>query len=122
MGFQKVTRVKSKLRLALAGPSGSGKTLSALLLAFGITGDWSKIALIDTEHGRAKFYAERSDLGTGAFLYQEMCAPYAMEVSGRKVNSGVIRKLSECASSRRIKPAAALSPFAVSFGSPRSAE
>lgn len=77
MGFQKATRVKSKLRMALAGPSGSGKTLSALFLAFGITGDWSKIALIDTEHGRAKFYAERSDLQTGAFLYQEMCAPYS---------------------------------------------
>lgn len=77
MAFQKVTREKSKLRLALAGPSGAGKTLSALLLAYGITDDWSKIALIDTEHGRAKFYANRSDLGTGAFLYQEMTAPYS---------------------------------------------
>ncbi len=77
MGFTTVTREKSKLRLALAGPSGSGKTLSALLLAFGITGDWNKIALIDTEHGRAKFYANRSDFETGAFLYQEMTAPYS---------------------------------------------
>lgn len=79
MGFTTVTREKSKLRLALAGPSGSGKTLSALLLAYGITGDWNKIALIDTEHGRAKFYANRSDLETGAFLYQEMTAPYSPE-------------------------------------------
>lgn len=77
MGFTTVTREKSKLRLALAGPSGSGKTLSALLLAYGITGDWNKIALIDTEHGRAKFYANRSDFETGAFLYQEMTAPYS---------------------------------------------
>ncbi|MDE5770906.1 MAG: ATP-binding protein [Ruminococcus sp.] len=77
MAFQKVTREKSKLRLALAGPSGAGKTLSALLLAYGITNDWSKIALIDTEHGRAKFYANRSDFGTGEFLYQEMSAPYS---------------------------------------------
>lgn len=79
MAFQKVTRQKSKLRLALAGPSGAGKTLSALLLAYGITDDWSKIALIDTEHGRAKFYANRSDFGTGEFLYQEMSAPYSPE-------------------------------------------
>lgn len=79
MGFTTVTREKSKLRLALAGPSGSGKTLSGLLLAYGITGDWNKIALIDTEHGRAKFYANRSDFGTGAFLYQEMTAPYSPE-------------------------------------------
>lgn len=77
MAFQKVTREKSKLRLALAGPSGAGKTLSALLLAYGITDDWSKIALIDTEHGRSKFYANRSDFKTGEFLYQEMIAPYS---------------------------------------------
>lgn len=79
MSFTKVTREKSKLRLALAAPSGAGKTLSALYIAYGITEDWSKIALIDTEHGRAKFYANRSDLGTGEFLYQEMTAPFTPE-------------------------------------------
>lgn len=79
MAFTKVTREKSKLRLALAAPSGAGKTLSALYIAYGITEDWSKIALIDTEHGRAKFYANRSDLGTGEFLYQEMTAPFTPE-------------------------------------------
>ena len=88
MGFQKVSRTKSKLRMALAGPSGSGKTLSALYLAYGITGDWGKIALIDTEHGRAKFYADRSDLQTGAFLYQEMCAPYAPDKYMQMVAEG----------------------------------
>lgn len=77
MSFTPVTRQKSKLRLAIAGPSGSGKTLSSLLLAYGITDDWGKIALIDTEHGRAKFYAERSDLGTGKYLYQELTPPYS---------------------------------------------
>lgn len=88
MAFQKVTREKSKLRLALAGPSGAGKTLSALLLAYGITNDWSKIALIDTEHGRAKFYANRSDFGTGEFLYQEMSAPYSPKKYISMVNEG----------------------------------
>lgn len=88
MAFQKVTREKSKLRLALAGPSGAGKTLSALLLAYGITNDWSKIALIDTEHGRAKFYANRSDFGTGEFLYQEMSAPYSPNKYISMVNEG----------------------------------
>lgn len=88
MSFQKVTREKSKLRLALAGPSGAGKTLSALLLAYGITNDWSKIALIDTEHGRAKFYANRSDFGTGEFLYQEMSAPYSPNKYISMVNEG----------------------------------
>lgn len=77
--FQTVTRKKSKVRLALVGPSGSGKTLSALYLAYGITSDWSKIALIDTEHERGRFYAEREDLNTGAFLYASLTPPYSPE-------------------------------------------
>ena len=75
--FEPVTRAKSKARIALTGPSGSGKTLSALYLAFGITGDWSKVALIDTEHERARFYANRGDFETGAFLYSPMTPPYS---------------------------------------------
>lgn len=86
--FTTVTREKSKLRLALMGASGTGKTLSALYIAYGITGDWGKIALIDTEHGRAKFYANRSDLQTGAFLYQEMCAPYTPDKYIQMVREG----------------------------------
>lgn len=89
MAFQKVTREKSKLRLALVGPSGAGKTLSALLLAYGITDDWDRIALIDTEHGRAKFYANRSDFETGEFLYQEMTAPYSPDKYISMVNEGM---------------------------------
>lgn len=88
MSFVEVTREKSKLRLALAGVSGSGKTLSALYIAYGITGDWSKVALIDTEHGRAKFYANRSDLNTGTFLYQEMVPPYFPEKYKQMVTEG----------------------------------
>ena len=74
--FEPVTRAKSKARIALTGPSGSGKTLSALYLAFGITGDWSKVALIDTEHERGRFYANREDFKTGSYLYQTMTPPY----------------------------------------------
>ena len=77
--FEKVTRNKAKLRMALTGVSGSGKTLGSLYIAYGITGDWSKIALIDTEHERARFYADRSDLPipTGEFLYAPMYPPYS---------------------------------------------
>lgn len=77
MPFETVTRQKSKLRMALTGVSGSGKTLGALYIAFGITGDWGKIALIDTEHERGRFYANRDDLNTGAFMYQPMYAPFS---------------------------------------------
>lgn len=77
--FNPVQRTDAKLRMALTGVSGSGKTLGALYIAYGITGDWSKIALIDTEHERARFYADRTDLNTGSFLYCPMSAPYSPE-------------------------------------------
>ena len=75
--FEQVTRKKAKLRMALTGVSGGGKTLGALFIAYGMTGDWSKVALIDTEHERARFYADRSDLGTGSFLYAPFAPPYS---------------------------------------------
>jgi len=77
--FEQVTRKQAKLRMALMGVSGSGKTLGALFIAYGITGDWSKIALIDTEHERGRFYAARTDLGTGAFMYAVLNPPYSPE-------------------------------------------
>ena len=77
--FEITTRAKSKERIALTGSSGSGKTLSALYLAYGFTNDWSKIALIDTEHERGRFYANRDDLKTGSFLYASLTPPYSAE-------------------------------------------
>jgi hypothetical protein len=77
--FTAAAREKTKLRMALTGVSGAGKTLGALYIAYGITGDWGKIALIDTEHKRAKLYAGRGDLGPGAFLHAELAPPYSPE-------------------------------------------
>ncbi|MEG1863645.1 MAG: AAA family ATPase, partial [Oscillospiraceae bacterium] len=77
--FKPVERQKAKLRMALTGVSGGGKTLGALYIAYGITGDWSKIALIDTERERGRLYANRSDLDVGTFLYAPLCAPYWSE-------------------------------------------
>lgn len=88
--FEPVTREKAKLRLALTGVSGAGKTLSGLYIAYGITGDWSKVALIDTEHQRGKFYANRTDLEnpTGQFLYAPMLPPYSPEKYKSMVDEG----------------------------------
>ena len=86
--FQKATRKKAKLRLALTGVTGAGKTLSALYLAYGITGDWGKIAVIDTEHERARFYASRNDLETGEFLYLSFEPPYSAEKYKQYVCAG----------------------------------
>ena len=50
-------RQAAKMRLALTGASGAGKSYSALLLAYGMTNDWSKIAVIDSENCSADLYA-----------------------------------------------------------------
>jgi hypothetical protein len=55
MAFQKATRRKAHLKLALSGPSGSGKTMSALRLARGLTD--GPIAVIDTENRSSSLYA-----------------------------------------------------------------
>ena len=57
MKLQQAQRSQVKLRIGLSGPSGYGKTYSALLLAFGITNDWRKIAVIDTENNSASLYS-----------------------------------------------------------------
>lgn len=79
MQLRRASRKKVKMRVALSGPSGSGKTMSALLMAYGITGDWAKVALIDTEHNSAEHYAVSSTLGTteeDTFNVLELDAPY----------------------------------------------
>ena len=61
MQIRKAERKKAKLRLGIAAPSGAGKTYSSLLIAHGITGDWEKVGLIDTENGSGDLYAHLGD-------------------------------------------------------------
>ncbi|MEQ9135775.1 MAG: AAA family ATPase [Thalassobaculum sp.] len=70
----KAQRKKAKLRVGIFGPSGSGKTMSALKLANGLTGDWQKVCVIDTENNSAHLY---SHLGQYSVLH--MRAPYTPE-------------------------------------------
>lgn len=58
--FQAKTAKRSqvKLKIGMSGPSGSGKSYSALQLAYGIAGDWSKVAVADTENESALYYAD----------------------------------------------------------------
>lgn len=56
--FQKATKKRAKLRLAIDGPSGSGKTYTALVAATAIA-DGGKIAVIDTERGSASLYSDK---------------------------------------------------------------
>jgi hypothetical protein len=61
MQLQTAERKRVKLRLNIASPSGFGKTYGALLIAYGITGNWEKIAVIDTENDSASLYAHLGD-------------------------------------------------------------
>ncbi|WP_027078860.1 AAA family ATPase [Maribacter antarcticus] len=74
MKLQQAQRNQVKLRLGLSGASGFGKTYSALLLAYGITNDWSKIAIIDTENNSANLYAH-----LGSFNVLPLNEPYTPE-------------------------------------------
>ncbi|MEH6770051.1 AAA family ATPase [Maribacter arcticus] len=74
MKLQQARRNQVKLRLGLSGASGFGKTYSALLLAYGITNDWSKIAIIDTENNSANLYAH-----LGTFNVLPLNEPYNPE-------------------------------------------
>jgi hypothetical protein len=65
-----------------------GKTLGALLIAYGLTEDWSRVALIDTEHERARFYANRADFTIGEFLYAPMSPPFSPEKYKALVQEG----------------------------------
>lgn len=57
MRLQQAERKQAKIKMGLQAPSGAGKTYSALLLAYGMINDWSKIAVIDTENHSADLYA-----------------------------------------------------------------
>ena len=58
--FRTAQRTQVRLKIGISAPSGAGKTYSALLIAKGICGDLSKVAVIDTENRSAELY---SDLG-----------------------------------------------------------
>lgn len=72
--IRKASKSKCRIKLAVQGASGSGKSYSSLLLAFGLTGNWSKICVLDTENGSANLYA---DLGDYSVL--QLTPPYSPE-------------------------------------------
>jgi len=79
---RKAERRKARLRLGLSSLSGGGKTVSALLIAYGITGDWSKIAVIDTENTSADLYCNKTlsnGVKIGEFDVVPLSAPFTPE-------------------------------------------
>lgn len=82
MQLRKASRKKAKIRLGLSSVSGGGKTVSALLIAYGMVGDWSKIAVVDTESESADLYANHTlpnGITIGEFQVCPLSAPFAPE-------------------------------------------
>jgi hypothetical protein len=57
IAFQRATKKKQKLKMAVQGPSGAGKTMGALSLAFALART-GRVAVLDTEKGSASLYAD----------------------------------------------------------------
>ena len=72
--LRKATRTKAKIRLGLSAVSGGGKTYSALQVAYGMCGDWEKIAIIDSENGSADLYSH-----LGSYNVLPITAPFTPE-------------------------------------------
>ncbi len=73
--FTKVQRLGTHAIIAVVGESGSGKTYSSILIARGLVGDKGKVAMLDTEAGRGRMYANLA----GGYDYGELTPPFTPE-------------------------------------------
>lgn len=84
-GFQKAKKEKVWTKVLLGGASGSGKSYSALRLATGIAKkSGSRIAAIDTEAGRIRYYANEFD-----FDDLQLSEPYTPEKYIDAINDAI---------------------------------
>lgn len=75
--FRPARREQCMARIALHGPAGSGKTYTALMLATGLA---ERVAVIDSEHGRALEHRERfvfDHMAPSRFDPRELCTALA---------------------------------------------
>lgn len=72
--LQTAQRKRAKIKMGLQGPSGSGKTYSALLVAYGLCMDWTRVAIIDTENHSGELYSH-----LGAYNVLNMESPFTPE-------------------------------------------
>ena len=99
MQLRQSSRKQAKIKMAIQGCAGSGKTYSSLLLASGLTSDWSKIAVIDSENSSADLYAHLGNYNVLSLQEQyspenyikaiEICEKAGMEVI-------IIDSMSQC--------------------------
>lgn len=89
MQLKKATRKAVKLRMSIAAPTGFGKTMGALLVAYGITGNWDKIAVIDTENESASLYSDHKISKTGFHIGEFNTIPLAPPYTPEKYSEAI---------------------------------
>lgn len=86
-------RQKVKMKMNIGAPTGFGKTTGALLVAYGITGDWGKIVVVDSENKSASFYSNHKVPGTdiiiGKFKTIQVQPPYTVDLFCEAVDLAV---------------------------------
>lgn len=74
MKLETAQRKRAKIKMGLQGPSGSGKTYSSILVAYGLSNDLCKVAVIDSENHSAELYSH-----LGGFKVLNITAPFTPE-------------------------------------------
>lgn len=74
MEIIKAQRKQAVIKMAVQGPSGAGKTFSSLILAYGLVGDWNRIAVVDTENNSSHLYSH-----LGSFNVLSLSEPFSPE-------------------------------------------
>lgn len=88
MQLQLATRNQVKIKVGIQGPAGAGKTIGALLIAYGLCNDWSKIAVIDTENESASLYVNR-ELQNGVTIGQFMTLPMKPQYTPERCSEAI---------------------------------
>ena len=87
---RKASRKNARMRVGISAPAGAGKTMGALLIAYGLVEDWTKIGLLDTETGSGELYVglkvPGSTMVIGEYCYWRLDPPYtiAKYIEGQK--------------------------------------
>ena len=89
MELKKAKRSAVKIRMSVAAPTGFGKTIAALLIAYGICKDWSKIAVVDTENESASLYSEHTIKKTGFFIGEFNTIPLSPPFTAEKFTQAI---------------------------------
>lgn len=74
-------REMAYIKLLISSPAGGGKTMGSLLMAYGLTNNWSKILIIDTENKSGSLYvgSKVDDVKIGKYKTIQLAAPYTVD-------------------------------------------